>query len=120
MSVSAPAPGRRTRLSIRAALVVANVAIIGVFVHQTLAFPSFSAGAALGEAGGAVPEGLTVFDDHIPAVGNLDPALLGALRRAATDAGNDGVKFYVNSGWRTPAYQEQLLRDAVSKYGSRE
>ncbi|MEV6270881.1 M15 family metallopeptidase [Kribbella sp. NPDC051936] len=120
MSVSAPAPGRRTRLSIRAALVVANVAIIGVFVHQTLAFPSFSAGAALGEADGAVPEGLTVFDDHIPAVGNLDPALLGALRRAATDAGNDGVKFYVNSGWRTPAYQKQLLRDAVSKYGSME
>jgi hypothetical protein len=26
-------------MTIRAALVVANVAIIGVFIHQTLAFP---------------------------------------------------------------------------------
>jgi LAS superfamily LD-carboxypeptidase LdcB len=61
---------------------------------------------------------VTVFDDHIPAVANLDPDLLGALRKAATDAADDGVKFFVNSGWRTPAYQEQLLLEAVSKYGS--
>jgi zinc D-Ala-D-Ala carboxypeptidase len=73
---------------------------------------------ALGEAGGVVPDGTTVFDDEIPAVANLDPALLGALRQAATDAADDGVKFHVNSGWRSPAYQNQLLREAVSKYGS--
>src|SRR4029079_15204865 len=41
---------------------------------------------ALGEAGGAVPDGTTVFDDRVPAVANLDPALLQALRRAAADA----------------------------------
>jgi hypothetical protein len=73
---------------------------------------------ALGEADGAVPDGTTVFDDGIPGVANLDPALLGALRRAATDAGNDGVRFVVDSGWRSPAYQEHLLQEAVSKYGS--
>jgi zinc D-Ala-D-Ala carboxypeptidase len=28
--------------------------------------------------------------------------------------------FYVNSGWRSPAYQNQLLREAVSLYGSEE
>jgi LAS superfamily LD-carboxypeptidase LdcB len=28
------------------------------------------------------------------------------------------VEFVVDSGWRSPAYQEQLLRAAVSKYGS--
>jgi D-alanyl-D-alanine carboxypeptidase len=50
---------------------------------------------------------MTVFDDEIPGVANLDPALLGALRRAATDATNDGVKLYVTSGWRSPKYQEQ-------------
>ncbi|HEX5621464.1 MAG TPA: M15 family metallopeptidase [Solirubrobacteraceae bacterium] len=72
---------------------------------------------ALGEAGGAVPDGTTVFDDEIPGVANLDPDLLGALRQAATDA---GVEFYVVSGWRSPAYQEQLLREAISKYGSKE
>ncbi len=49
---------------------------------------------------------------------NLDPALLGALRRAATDAAHDGVEFVVESGWRSPAYQEQLLHEAVLKYGS--
>ena len=74
----------------------------------------------LGEADGAVPDGTTVFDDEVPGVANLDPALLGALRRAATDAADDGVEFFVDSGWRSPEYQEQLLRQAVSKYGSSE
>jgi zinc D-Ala-D-Ala carboxypeptidase len=73
---------------------------------------------ALGEADGAVPDGTTVFDDEIPGVANLDPALLGALRQAATDAAGDGVEFYVDSGWRSPEYQEQLLHEAVLKYGS--
>jgi zinc D-Ala-D-Ala carboxypeptidase len=75
---------------------------------------------ALGEADGAVPDGTTVFDDEIPAVANLDPALLGALREAATDAVGDGVEFLVNSGWRSPEYQDQLLREAVAEYGSEE
>ena len=74
--------------------------------------------AALGEADGAVPDGTTVFDDEIPGVANLDPDLLGALRQAATDAANDGVEFVVDSGWRSPEYQDQLLREAVSEYGS--
>jgi hypothetical protein len=73
---------------------------------------------ALGEADGAVPDGTTVFDDGIPGVANLDPALLGALRRAATDAARDGVTFLVDSGWRSRDYQEHLLRQAASKYGS--
>jgi zinc D-Ala-D-Ala carboxypeptidase len=73
---------------------------------------------ALGEADGAVPDGTTVFDDDITGVGNLDPALLGALRQAATDAAADGVVFYVDSGWRSPEYQEHLRQEAVSKYGS--
>ena len=49
---------------------------------------------------------------------NLDPDLLGALRRAASDAAGDGVELDVNSGWRSPAYQRQLLDEAVSTYGS--
>jgi D-alanyl-D-alanine carboxypeptidase len=73
---------------------------------------------ALGEAGGAVPDGATVFDDEIPGVAQLDPALLGAVRQAATDAADDGVEFFVTSGWRSPEYQEQLLLEAVSEYGS--
>jgi zinc D-Ala-D-Ala carboxypeptidase len=73
---------------------------------------------ALGEADSAVPHGTTVFDDEIPAVANLDPDLLGALRQAASDAADDGVEFVVDSGWRSPEYQEQLLQEAISKYGS--
>ena len=67
-----------------------------------------------GEADGAVPAGVTVFDDDVPAVANLDPALLAALRRAATAAARDGVRFVVNSGWRSAAYQRQLLHEAVA------
>jgi D-alanyl-D-alanine carboxypeptidase len=72
----------------------------------------------LGEADGAVPDGTTVFDDEIPGVAKLDSDLLGAVRRAATDAADDGVQFNVDSGWRSPEYQERLLREAISKYGS--
>ena len=74
----------------------------------------------LGEAGGAVPSGTTVFDEHVPGVANLDPALLEALRWAAADAAAAGVQLVVDSGWRSPAYQERLLHEAVWKYGSEE
>ena len=74
---------------------------------------------ALGEAGGAIPDSTTVFQDGVPGVANLDPALLGALRQAATDAAVDGVEFYVDSGWRSRDYQEQLLQEAIAKYGSK-
>ena len=75
---------------------------------------------ALGEADGGVPDGTTVFDDGFPGVANLDPALLGALRQAATDAADHGIEFFVDSGWRSPEYQERLLQQAVLKYGSEE
>ena len=74
---------------------------------------------ALGEADGAVPDGTTVFDDQVPGVANLDRALLGALRQAASAAAHDGVELVVDSGWRSPDYQEHLLQEAVAKYGSR-
>jgi len=77
--------------------------------------PSRQPRASLGEADGAVPAGTTVFDDAVPGVAKLDPALLSALRRATTDA---GIAFVVDSGWRSAAYQEHLLEEAVAKYGS--
>ena len=73
---------------------------------------------APGEADGVVPDGTTVLDDEIPGVARLNPALLSALRRAAADARNDGITLYVTSGWRSPTYQEQLRREAISEYGS--
>jgi hypothetical protein len=82
--------------------------------------PPAGAPTALGTADGVVPEGaaVSVFDDATPAVGKLDPDLLDALRRSASDAAAAGVTFRVNSGWRSARYQQQLLEEAVAEYGS--
>jgi D-alanyl-D-alanine carboxypeptidase len=86
--------------------------------HRARPVPRGQQAGALGEPDGAVPDGTTVFDDAVPGVANLDPALLRALRHAARAAAHDGVEFVVDSGWRSAAYQEHLLQDAVSQYGS--
>jgi zinc D-Ala-D-Ala carboxypeptidase len=136
---------RRARSTTFPALVVVSAALLGVLAYQSLASSSFSAAAPIDmvpsdpgpavagvesdksfpgaprrhdEQYGAVRDGVTVFDDDIPAVAKLDPALRGALRRAATDAADDEVEIFVESGWRSAAYQEQLLREAISEYGS--
>jgi len=98
---------RRLRSTILAVAVFASATLIAVVSWQ-----------AVGEADGAVPEGATVFDDDVPAVANLDPHLLRALRHAALDAQRDGIALVVNGGWRSREYQTQLLRDAIVKYGS--
>ncbi|MCX6398781.1 MAG: M15 family metallopeptidase [Propionibacteriales bacterium] len=75
---------------------------------------------SLGKDGGVVPDGVSVFDDDYPAVARLDDDLLHALREADDDAAAVGIQLEVNSGWRSEAYQEQLLDEAVDQYGSRE
>jgi hypothetical protein len=116
---------RRIRLVGPLVIVAAIVAALGYAAlaspSSTTPAPRGSAGrsaAPLGEADGAVPDGTSVFDDAIPGVARLDPALLAALRRAASDAAGDGVRFVVDSGWRDAAYQAHLLREAVARYGS--
>jgi D-alanyl-D-alanine carboxypeptidase len=141
---SAPARPTVYRTRIRrnrvAGLVVVLAAIVAAFGSQVLPSSSSTAASpidvlrgehggppgeprglrgehrgALGEAGGAIPDGTTVFDDGVPGVAKLDSDLLGALRQASTDG---GVELLVDSGWRSRAYQEQLLQEAVSTYGS--
>ena len=132
-------PARRTihrsrkRIRVRrlrvAGLLVVIVAIAAALGYELPASSSSTAESPIdvfrgehrgahGEADSAVPDGTTVFDDEVPGVANLDPDLLAALRQAAADAADDGVELYVESGWRSPEYQEQLLREAVSEYGS--
>ena len=149
MTYSQPARSTTRRIRIRwirvAGLLVVVAAFAAALGYQLLGFSSSTAAlpidvlpgehrdlrsehgglrnehrGALGEADGAVPDGATVFDDEIPGVGNLDPALLGALRQAAFDAADDGVELVVDSGWRSAEYQNRLLREAVSEYGSEE
>jgi len=69
-------------------------------------------------ADGVLPDDTSVFDDRFPGIANLDPALLAALRQAARDAAVEGVEFVVNSGWRSPEYQAELLRKAILEHGS--
>ena len=123
---------RRTTRPTAVGLFVVTAAIIGIFVHRPAASsaPSLSealrdepggttaAGGAVTEADGALPDGVTVFDDEFAGVANLDPNLLHVLREAATDAADNGIELYVNSGWRSPEYQNQLLREAVTEFGS--
>ena len=120
----------RRRRAFVVVLVLAAAAITGIVLQQSLAGSSAASefsrvlgldGAVTAEDG-LLPEGETVsiFDDSSPAVANLSGDLLGAVRDAATDARADGVEFVVTSGWRSPALQAKLLKDAVATYGSEE
>lgn len=104
-----PAP-RRPAWRLLAVLAVAAI-VIAVLVGTL--------GSGPDEDDGRIDSRVTVFDEHAPAVPNLDPDLLRALRDAATDAADTGTTFYVNSGWRSETYQRQLLRKAIVRYGSR-
>jgi zinc D-Ala-D-Ala carboxypeptidase len=125
-TAAAPTTTRRTFRPTAVALLIVTAAIIGPLLYHSASSspPSFSdvlpgdRGGTTTEADGALPDGVTVFDGQYPGVANLHPDLLHALREAATDAADDGVEFDVNSGWRSPKYQNQLLREAISKYGS--
>jgi D-alanyl-D-alanine carboxypeptidase len=121
VAVACNAPGgtaaRRIRPTALTALLLVGVALIGTVTYR-LVGPLLA--TVRGEAGGAVGRGLTVFDNERPAVANLDPDLLRALRQAAKDAAREGVKIHINSGWRSPEYQERLHLQAVWKYRSKE
>jgi hypothetical protein len=134
----AEAPRRRHhRVVLIVATVLAAVALAGWAGHLSSGSTGFPLGGtatttdhspggsaldpgATGEDGGVLPDGTSPFDVDVPGVAGLDPRLLDALQRAATDASADGVEIVVNSGWRSAAYQEQLLDDAVSQYGTPE
>lgn len=128
-NLRARATPRRTRRILILGLLLVVAAIAAGLGHRLPASSALTAASpvdalraehrgGLGEADGAVPDGTTVFDDEVPGVAKLDAALLGALRRAAAAAADDGIGFFVDSGWRSAAYQEHLRREAIAKYGS--
>ncbi|MCR1784089.1 M15 family metallopeptidase [Nocardioides carbamazepini] len=112
---------RPTRHRLRPAvvpLVLLLVALIGVAGSRVvMSTPSSDAASPVGD--GELPDGTSAYDDAHAGVTELDPDLLRALRRAATDAVDDDVDIVVNSGWRSPEYQQRLLDEAVATYGSR-
>ena len=113
-SASARTTSRRTPGPLTVGLLVVITGMVGTLVHQA----ATASAPAVTEAEGVLPHRVTVFDEQYPGVTNLDPDLLRALREAATKAADDGITVYVNSGWRSRAYQDELLHEAVSTYGS--
>jgi zinc D-Ala-D-Ala carboxypeptidase len=119
MTYAQPArAAHRTRSAFLAAGIVVSAALIGVAASSIDILHGDLAPTAIGKQSDQPTTSATVFDDENPGVANLDPSLLDALTRAATDAADDGVEFVINSGWRSREYQKQLLKEAVSKYGS--
>lgn len=118
---------RRLTATIGAAMLAAITVTSIVLIAQQASSPASAmvgsplADGRIGEDDGLIDEAdqVSVFADT-PAVSNLQPELLAAVRAAATAAEQDGVRLHVNSGWRSVAYQEALLADAVEKYGSAE
>lgn len=97
--------------------VLAVASVVAAAVVAILAAAALPGGTA--DAGAA--NGPTTLDDPMdPGVANLDPELRAALEAATDDAAGDGVVIILNSGWRSPEEQAQLLREAIAKYGSEE
>ncbi|MFD4957432.1 M15 family metallopeptidase [Microbacterium sp. NPDC058389] len=127
---SRPARRRRTLLGVVIALAMLLAAVVGIVAYRSAAattLPPADTGAAavdetrdgaVTKVDGILPDAASPFDDDSPGIARLTPALLEALRRAATDAAEHGVDVRVNSGWRSAEYQEQLLHEAVTQYGS--
>ncbi|GAA4817501.1 D-alanyl-D-alanine carboxypeptidase family protein [Nocardioides caeni] len=109
-------------LVLAAALVAACAASVG---HVPAALDPSSFGDVLHRDGvdrlgvedGLVPDGSSPFDD-IPALSRLDADLLDALRAAAADAAQDGIRLVVTSGWRSTRYQQRLYDEALAEHGS--
>ena len=113
-------------------LLVAVLAIAGIVTFRQLAAaappdnpaqpPGHDAAAVadgiVNDDDGMLPDGATVFDGDLPGVANLSPGLRDALQRASQDAAAGGVIIHVNSGWRSAEYQDRLVQEAVSQYGS--
>jgi hypothetical protein len=98
------------RISVAGLLVV--IAVIAAAVgRQVLTSRSSTVSSSLTAAS-------TIDVDEIPGTANLDPGLLDALRQAAAAAADDGVELSVDSGRRSPEHQQQLLQEAIAKYGS--
>ncbi|AKS35346.1 M15 family metallopeptidase [Mycolicibacterium goodii] len=75
---------------------------------------------ALAAGDGALADGqaFSPFDLQQPAIAKLDPRLLAAVQNAANAAAAEGITMTVTSGWRSPQFQQKLLDDAVTTYGS--
>ncbi|MBO1753133.1 M15 family metallopeptidase [Actinotalea sp. BY-33] len=117
-----PRPGTPRRARRRTAATVAALLALGLGLASFLGATLTGGPTEPTAADGRIPDGETVspFDDSVPSVSRLDPALLAALREAASVVEADGRPLHVTSGWRSAAYQQWLQEDALRTYGSAE
>lgn len=114
-------PGRGRRTSVAIILFAASVVGIPIARSAPSAWSALSDGKdSSAAADGVLPAAVTAFADEYPGVAKLDEDLLGALRRATLDAAARGVDLRITSGWRSPAYQRELFKEAVAEHGSAE
>jgi D-alanyl-D-alanine carboxypeptidase len=108
------------------AAVTAGVVIVSVLPRDGAEAVNNSwlpgADSSIGVEDGVIEDAgsISPFADDLPAIYNLDPDLRSAMQDAARDAISDGVPFVITSGWRSAAYQQHLLDEAVQEYGSAE
>lgn len=114
-----PSHRRRARAIVLVAVLVATVST-GVVLAQANEMPAQTDGSPLGVDDGFIESGgsISPFDEQLPALARLDPALRAAMQAAASDALDDGFEFVVTSGWRSERYQQSLFDEAVRDYGS--
>jgi D-alanyl-D-alanine carboxypeptidase len=102
--------GRRRRVGRRVYVgaVVAGLAASAVAVVQLVSAPTDHVAGSVTRQTDAAP---------VTAVG-LDPGLQQRFDDARAAAAAEGVELWITSGWRTADEQQQLVDDAVERYGS--
>ncbi|WP_308258304.1 M15 family metallopeptidase [Saccharothrix obliqua] len=97
-----------------------KVLLVGVLALAACSPGGSGPSAPAAEEDGSIPEntGISPYRSEHAAIRKLDPDLLAAVRQATEDAKAAGIKVTVTSGWRSRAYQQRLLDQAVTRYGS--
>jgi D-alanyl-D-alanine carboxypeptidase len=114
----APDPSSRDTTQRDGGVVGVGNSFGGLDVERPNPRSNATTGGAVGMEGGLLTGPVSPFELDLPAIARLDADLLRAVQQAARDAAADGVPFFVTNGWRSPAYQQQLLDEAVADYGS--
>jgi D-alanyl-D-alanine dipeptidase len=80
-----------------------------------------ASGSSLTADDGVIADEASIgIDADVPAITKLDPELRAAVEAAAAAAAEDGELLLITSGWRSTAYQEHLIAEAIVTYGSEE
>ncbi|MCE6996451.1 M15 family metallopeptidase [Saccharothrix sp. S26] len=120
MSARADGDRRSGRQALAAVAGVLVVALSACSPESPIGAPWHAKGRAAEDGSIPADSSISPYDSDHPAIARLDPELLSAVRTAAQDARAAGVELRVTSGWRSKAYQQRLLDDAVTRYGSLE